>query len=150
MPSRTARKRERRRKARQQATANPANPIVERWGWAQPAPSIAGDLALIRQAIRERWGVPAATRKHLIDAICHVALTLDGPNETEGLRDELAIRAVRVIIDAEWAIMLLARDTLAARRTLIRGILPGWRAWRRSIDPPAYWPTDEPIGEAPC
>jgi hypothetical protein len=140
MPSRAVRKRARRRQARQQATASPN--IVERWGWAEPTDLVPGDLALIRRAIRERWNIPDATRPQVVAAIMRLLDSRSGIMANEYMRDSVTIGAVRVVIDMEWANMLLDRDTLQERRRLIRGILPGWDAWRHSLAETTGWPTN--------
>ncbi|HEX4143765.1 MAG TPA: hypothetical protein VHY91_09550 [Pirellulales bacterium] len=133
MTSRTARQRERRRKARQQATAAPD--IVERWGWGERAPAVRGDLALVRKAIRERWAVPDATRERIVDAIMYLVGYPDAPAvDYETAR--LTTAAFRTVLDMNWANMLAERETLAQRRPIVRRKSSAWNAWRKSIEPP--------------
>jgi hypothetical protein len=134
MTSRAVRKRERRRKARQQATAGPD--IVERWGWGQPAHSVRGDLALIRKAVRERWAVPAAMRQALVDAVMQALESSDGPGMNSHQSARLSLAAVRTVMDMNWANILAERETLAERLALLRRKSPSWDAWRSSLGPP--------------
>jgi hypothetical protein len=119
--NRKVRKRNRRRNAEAEATAG-LN-IVERWGWGEPAPQVASDLALLRQAIREAWPVPETTCKGIMAAIMHLLNRADTPVRVQ-------IAAMRAVLDMEWANLASECKTVAQRRRLLKGKSPAWRRWR--------------------
>jgi len=65
MPYRTRRERRYRRRLAKAVAIEPA----KLGGWGKDSIIGRGDWLLIRQAIRERWDVPAATRKAVCDRI---------------------------------------------------------------------------------
>jgi hypothetical protein len=55
------------------------------------------DVALMRRAVRERWGVPAKRRRPIVDRMCDIAET--HPDE------ELAVTTTRVLVMMDQADM---------------------------------------------
>ncbi len=101
MTNRTMRKRYRRRESRLKATAGPDR-LIERWGWGTPAPSVAGDLVLLRKAVNEEWDIPDAQKAHIIGAMEHLFDHPDTP--------------VRVTLAAVRTVLAMSRADLKARR----------------------------------